>query len=371
MNIKSINNEEANQAFALPWANHVVLGKRWIQHLVFWLLIIIIPSLNWRAYNVSFFTEVVYNTLHLIPVVLIVYLNFYYLIPRYLQKGKFLKFGLLFLLSLLIGTLLVRIVLFYGMPFLFPFTQDFPFATKPITDFYYFFYSLAAVLSIVTFSCMIKLGKMWFDKEKTAQVLEKEKLRVELQFLKNQINPHFFFNTLNNLYGLTLKKSEAAPEVVLGLSSMMDYFLHESNVSFISLEKEINILENFIALEKIRHEEGHNINFYVRGNPSAYQVAPLIFLPFVENAFKHGQTEDWENSWVNVELELQDDWIIFKVENSKPQNQISPAPKSGIGLQNVQKRLELIYENEYDLQFFNEEDSFLVVLKIYCKHYED
>lgn len=369
--MNSINTGESKQAFALPWANNVILGNRWVQHLIFWILIILIPSLNWRAYNVSFFTEVVYNTLHLIPCILVIYLNFYYLIPRFLQKGKFLKFGLLFLLSLLIGTLLVRIVLYYGMPFLFPYTQNFPFATKPITDFYYFFYSLAAVLSIVTFSCMIKLGKMWFDKERTSQMLEKEKLRVELQFLKNQINPHFFFNTLNNLYGLTLKKSEAAPEVVLGLSSMMDYFLHESNVSFISLEKEIHILENFIALEKIRHEEGHNISFYVRGNPSAYRVAPLIFLPFVENAFKHGHTEDWENSWVNVELELQNDWIIFKVENSKPHDLISSTPKSGIGLQNVQKRLELIYKNDYDLQFFDEEDTFLVVLKINYINHED
>lgn len=354
-----------NQSFVLPGFNFPILKTRWVQHLLFWILIILIPSLNWRAYNVTFFTEVVYNTLHLAPCLLIVYLNFYFLIPRYLQKGKFLKFGLLFLLSLVVGTFLVRIVLFYAMPFLFPYTQNYPFATKPLTDYYYFFYSFASVFSIVTFSVMIKLGKMWFNKERTAQMLEKEKLKVELQFLKNQINPHFFFNTLNNLYGLTLKKSDVAPEVVLGLSSLMDYFLHESNVPFISLEKEINILENYIALEKIRHEEGYNISFHVSGNPSAFQVAPLIFLPFVENAFKHGDTEDWENSWVNVEMELQDKSLIFKVENSKPNGVISAIPKSGIGLQNVQKRLAIIYKNDYDLQFFDEEDTFLVVLKIF------
>jgi LytS/YehU family sensor histidine kinase len=202
--------------------------------------------------------------------------------------------------------------------------------------------------------------------EQTAQQLEKEKLDAELKLLKSQINPHFLFNTLNNLYALTLNQSSRAPEMVYKLSQLMNYMMYDGNQTEVPLEKEIRYIENYIALEKIRYDNHVDVALNVYDNVEGVMIAPLLLLPFVENSFKHGLSNRISGGWVRIEILLQGNMLVMKVENSKSlqEKEKSIKPVSGIGLQNVKKRLELIYPERYNLQIIDEEETFLVVLKI-------
>ncbi|HEY5826526.1 MAG TPA: histidine kinase, partial [Cyclobacteriaceae bacterium] len=198
--------------------------------------------------------------------------------------------------------------------------------------------------------------------EQTAKELEKEKLAAELKLLKSQINPHFLFNTLNNLYALTLNHSSKSPEVVYKLSQLMSYMLYDSNQSEVSLEKEVEYIQNYIALEKIRYSN-LDISMNVFDELKDVRIAPLLILPFVENSFKHGASSQLSSGFIRIDISVQAQTLVIKVENSKIDPEIPRRP-SGIGLQNLRKRLELIYPERHTLQIFDEEDVYLVILKI-------
>jgi sensor histidine kinase YesM len=202
--------------------------------------------------------------------------------------------------------------------------------------------------------------------EKTAQDLEKGKLEAELKLLKSQINPHFLFNTLNNLYVLALNSSNRAPEVVYKLSQLMSYMLYESNQTHVALGKEIQYVQNYIALEKIRYGDRLDValNIFVE-DTEGIQIPPLLLLPYIDNFFKHGVCNQIDKVWVRIDILVQDEQLVLKVENSKsyfPED--LTRKKSGIGLYNARKRLDLIYKDCYNLQIFNEDETFLVILKI-------
>jgi len=193
-----------------------------------------------------------------------------------------------------------------------------------------------------------------------------EKLESELKFLKSQIHPHFLFNTLNNLYALTLDKSDKAPEVVVKLSDLLSYMLYECNVAFVPLEKEMQLLNDYLELEKIRYRNELKTDFDVNGRVAGKQVAPLLLLPFVENAFKHGLSKNIKNPWLNITLDIEDYSLIFKVENNKPvvDQTDETGYTEGIGLKNVRRRLDLIYPNGYQLNVENGKDLFSIKLSI-------
>ena len=193
-------------------------------------------------------------------------------------------------------------------------------------------------------------------------------IETELQSLKNQINPHFLFNTLNNLYALTLKKSDQAPEVVLKLSDMMRYMLYECNEKEVLMEKEFHYIQNYIELEKIRYSANTDIELNVDESLMEKRIAPLLLIPFVENSFKHGSQSSLEKAYIHINAKLNDDTMIFSVVNSKPQvipGQIHPKKQGGVGLTNVYKRLELIYPNRHNLQIDDMPDSYSIKLIIH------
>jgi LytS/YehU family sensor histidine kinase len=193
--------------------------------------------------------------------------------------------------------------------------------------------------------------------------LTQEKLQAELRFLKTQIHPHFLFNTLNNLYALTLKKSERAPEMVLKLSELINYMLYECTGDEVSLTKEIKFIRNYGDIEKMRYGDKLDIDIRVSGNVNDRKIAPLVLLPFVENCFKHGASEELQQSWVKVTIDVQPHVTIIKVENNKATiNGI--AKKEGIGIQNVKRRLDLIYPGQHELKIINGQETFLVILAI-------
>lgn len=210
----------------------------------------------------------------------------------------------------------------------------------------------------------------WFKQQQTMKDLETQNMQSELKFLKTQINPHFLFNTLNSLYALTLKKSDQAPEIVIKLSEMMRYMLYECNERRVPLEKEINYIQNYLDLEALRQSNLVDIDFKVIGKTSNQKIAPLVFIPFLENSFKHGVNHQLSDAYVYVKLELNENKLDFKIENSKSTGMpaILPKPQGGIGLINVRRRLELIYPDSYSIDIDDQPQAYTVHLSLNLDH---
>ena len=185
-----------------------------------------------------------------------------------------------------------------------------------------------------------------------------------MKFLKSQINPHFLFNALNNIYTLSVLKSDDAPEHLLKLSGMLRYMLYDCNAERVLLSKEIEYLKNYIDLYKLKDSRGLNIRVDLDESRPGLVVAPLLFIPFIENAFKHSQIEDLDKGWIEIGLQTRDTGIDFKVSNSVPDRNFTKDASGGIGLSNVQRQLELLYPEKHELHISNRPTQFDVSLKI-------
>jgi LytS/YehU family sensor histidine kinase len=216
---------------------------------------------------------------------------------------------------------------------------------------------------VVALATSIKLIFDWVHELNRVEELKEIQLKTELDFLKLQIQPHFFFNTLNNLYALTLEKSDAAPSVVLKLSDMMQYVLYEMKEPQIRLFTAITYIQNYLDLERLRYGNKLNSNMDIIGNIEDVNVPPLLFLPFIENCFKHGvKNSDEINMSISFEND-QDKWLIFKVENSFQESKETKV-KHGIGIKNVKRRLELLFDKNFELSIKIINQRFCVQLKI-------
>jgi LytS/YehU family sensor histidine kinase len=200
------------------------------------------------------------------------------------------------------------------------------------------------------------------------KILLKEKLETELKFLKNQTNPHFLFNTLNNIYALARKKSDSTPDVVMKLSRMLRFMLYESGKHFITITEETKLIEDYLDLERIRYNDRLQISFEKEIDDNSQQVSPLLLLPFVENAFKHGVSETRFNSFVSISLRLKTGFLDFNVQNSKESAGLSSGDNK-IGLCNVRRQLELTYK-KFNLQVTDNEADFSIHLTVDLKSYE-
>ncbi len=215
---------------------------------------------------------------------------------------------------------------------------------------------------VIALVSSIKLAVDWVNEKGKNDKLKKEQLQTELNFLKSQIQPHFFFNTLNNLYSLALSKSDKTPDMVLKLSDIMQYVLYDVKDPKISLLKEINYIYSYLELEKLRHGSKIDSNTEIIGDLNGVEVPPLLFLTFIENCFKHG-TKNNDNIKLNISFEKLNEYVIFKVENNfSILNKI--VTKHGIGIKNTKRRLHLLYENDFTLSTNVIKDSYLVNLKI-------
>jgi hypothetical protein len=204
-----------------------------------------------------------------------------------------------------------------------------------------------------------------FEQWKWLQNLKAEKSKTELSLLRAQINPHFFFNTLNNLYALTVKNSKQAPEVILKLSDMMRYTIYEGEKEKVKLADEIEYLKNYIELHKIRYKKSVEITFDYTSADIDLTIAPLLFIILLENAFKHGVETLVENAFIHIKLYNDDDYIHFLIENNFDPNEINES--NGIGLKNLKKRLSLLYMNKHELKVDSSKNLYKTTLKI-SKH---
>ena len=213
-------------------------------------------------------------------------------------------------------------------------------------------------------STLIELTHYANKKEKAAMSIEKEKLDTEMKFLKSQINPHFLFNALNNIYALTVVKSDKAPDNLMRLSGMLRYMLYDSNDGKVPLNKEIEYLDNYINLAALKDSRGLNVNVdFDKGQPGM-KVAPLLLIPFVENAFKHSKIEDLTNGFINISLKTNKEDLEFYIENSIPKIVSKKDKNGGIGLPNTKKRLDLLYPNKHLLSISEDEKVYSVYLKL-------
>lgn len=344
------------------FSRSLFLSQRIRHHLIFWTLIFFTEwFVNGRA-SCAYDAYLVRQAASLGFVMAATYFTVYYLLPKYLLPKKYVYFGSLFILSALVLTLLLRLVLYtLVFPTYFP-QQVQNYQWLSISQLFFTAFDMYAIVGIVA---TIKLVKHWYQHEHLNQKLEKDQLETELKFLRSQVHPHFLFNTLNNLYGLTIIGSPKAPQIVEKLSGLLRYTLYESNRTTVSLESELTYLQNYIALESIRFDERLELSLNLPKYAHGIQLAPMMLLPFIENAFKHGGGEQLDQVWIRIDLSIQAKQLVLKVENALPQNNPPETkPKEGIGLKNVRRRLELLYPNQHTLDIYTENDTYLVVFKL-------
>ncbi|MEN2282157.1 histidine kinase [Algoriphagus sp. SE2] len=213
-------------------------------------------------------------------------------------------------------------------------------------------------------SSIVAIGAFAREKERESVMLEKSKLQAELKFLKTQINPHFLFNSLHNIYALTIIQSDLASEHLLKLSELLRYMLYESNEELVPLEREINYVENYLNLAQLKDSRGMDIKFNKQLSGKQIEIAPLLFIPFVENAFKHSKIEDVQKGYIHLELSTSDKELHFEIENSNPKNVYQKDQVGGIGLNNIRQRLLLLYPESHNLKIEDSADAFKVQLNL-------
>ena len=329
------------------------------KHILIWIAYLLYHVITSGIYEEDMQKSLISESLSLIGKIPFTYLLIYYLIPQYLLKKKYLNFFLLFLTSLFIAGLINRgITYFIRYPLYYPTAVGSGYWKIKIL------FEMAAINSVAALGAIIKLFQYWYQNEQSKEHLAQEKLAAELKLLKSQIHPHFLFNTLNNLYALTLENSKQAPTVVLKLSSLLNYMLYECNIPLVPLEKELRYIENYISLEQLRYGNRLDLSWETGGDLEDQLIAPLILLPFIENSFKHGASQEAQHPWININIWVRDKHLTLQIENGRPpaSSKVSDY-QEGIGLKNVKQRLRLLYQNRYEL-IIRDEDTYLVVLRL-------
>jgi len=346
----------------VKFRNTNFIKSRIIRHILFWIAFLLFNTIINGQFKGDYSLQLILHLYYLPVVMAATYFTIYFLLPKFLQTRKYVLFSLLLVGSAFVFSALQRINIIYILvPIQFPESVD-----KYKFFSFQLIFRILSIYSPVILAVAIKLFIEWYRDQQIFQRLEKEKLEAELKFLRSQIHPHFLFNILNSLYALTLKKSGKAPEVVLKLSDLLSYMLYDCNADNVSLKKEISLINDYIELEKLRYGEKLNIEFNVDGPMKDKQIAPLLLLPFVENSFKHGVSKKISDKWIKIDLNIREDELLLKVINSKNSNQSSNGQDytEGIGLQNVKRRLDLLYENKYELEINESENEFKVNLQL-------
>jgi len=226
------------------------------------------------------------------------------------------------------------------------------------------FNDIRLIIIFFIYSLLIRLAINWYENQKLQSDFNNQKQISELALLRSQVNPHFFFNTLNNIYSLVYQKSDDAPEAVMKLSSIMRYMLYDATTDKVLLEKEIEYLKSFIELEKLRLRNKDFVSLSINGSAEGLTIAPMLLIPFVENAFKHA-SRVVPSPGILVNLEINPQEISFEVKNFIRKNQRSPKDQQGgIGLNNIRRRLELLYPQKHILDIVTAEDVFIIKLMI-------
>lgn len=330
--------------------------KRWPLHAFFWTVIVFMYVLFFGRQSSNYpQTMLLVSLLMPITIGASYFLN-YRLVPRYLLKAHYKKFIVYFIYTILASVYVEMLIVI----FIFISLADVKVGNMTPASIDIFFLLLALLMAVLLAGA-IKLFKHWIESKERNQKLIKEKAEAELKFLKTQLNPHFLFNTLNNLYFLATEKSEKAPTAILALSEILDYVLHSGKRTLVSLEEELKQVENYIALELLRYQDRVDIKTKIIPNGRAVQLPPMVVISLVENAFKHGVEPNAGKSTIALIVEVKDKQLEIQVINSCGKK----GNERGIGMDNLRTQLDLLYGSTYSLIIKDHEvDMFSVTLTL-------
>jgi len=336
------------------------------RHIAYWSFHITVWSIFWIVMGApTSFARNLFDMLLWTPVfILFTYPLVYGAIPHLLLKGKVVQF---FLLILAWGGLGLYINSGFITYLYVPLQEAMGFDFIPIK-----MWPAHTYLCMTTSAAspmIIKFFKLWTIKQRDWMRAQQEKITAELQLLKAQVHPHFLFNTLNNIYSFSMDNSPKTPGMIVKLSSLLSYMLYDCKAEQVQLEKEIANMQNYIDLEKERYGNKIEISWSVEGNIKNKFISPLLMLPFLENAFKHGVSEQLEKPWLSVDISLKSDSLRCKIANSKNEFITHHTNGNGIGITNVKKRLSLMYPNNHELKMHDEGVFFVVSLFVKLNGY--
>ncbi|WP_316798915.1 sensor histidine kinase [Pedobacter frigidisoli] len=331
-----------------------------ILHSIFWSVVVAaaITIVLTTGSEITLKRELISFGLFGILNVSIFYINYIFLIPLLIKKRKkYWLYLVAFFFAIIIVAFLKTVIAVLNPKDMMIIRDE---KVAYTVNQYFFGKAFLAGFFMVS-SCIIKFTVDWFSRERIQRNLESERREMELQFLKSQLNPHFLFNSLNNIYSLAYQKSDKTADAIMKLSEIMRYMIYESNTPTVSLSKEVDYLTNYIELQKIRFKDGAFIELTLNGEIDDQKIVPLMLISFVENAFKHGVVTDPENP-VKINIIANQKILHFSVINKK--NQQNKDAQGGVGLTNVERRLQLIYPDRYKLNVVNSATHYTCELMI-------
>ena len=341
-----------------------LIKREWFYHALYWAVNVLFFTLIFSSTNSfnDFGQQLLVNLAYLPGGMLFTYFSIYYLLPRYFFTGKIAAFVILQSIVILVYPLVssaVRILII----------ESFITNSKQVTSLASHLYTILILIFDMFPIAGYMVARQLIKDSTLRKRIENEKLEAELKLrdaelkiLRGQLQPHFLFNTLNNLYSLSLEKSEKTPEIIIRLSDLLSYITYDCNSDKVSFEKEIVFLQSYIELEKLRYDKNLVLNLSIDGNFNNKCIAPMILHTFIENSFKHGASKNTENPRIDINLTTEGNWINFTVFNNK----VAEEEKSGvgIGIENTKRRLELIYPNRHTLEIVNNRSTYNVFLEI-------
>jgi two-component system, LytTR family, sensor kinase len=341
----------------------MILNRKINRHLLFWAGLFVYNWLVYGALNDAYEGFFYWSILNTCIMAIATYFAINILIEQYFLTGRKKEFYFLLVFSLA-GFAILRRVLNYYLIFKHFFIEKCKmaifYAPKILAEGF-------GIAMIAAMGIMFHFINKWAEERASNQHLLNEKLAAQMELLKSQVQPHFIFNTLNNIYSLSFSNSTLASEMIYRLSGLLSYMLYDSKKEMIPLEKEIEYINHFIKLQQLRFGNRLDVSLNVYSGLNGVELPPLLVLPFVENCFKHGIDNNLEKSWITIDFSSVQKELKIKIENSiapSCQNIKRDEEKSGIGIANVKNRLDIIYPNQHTLKILPSENAYLVVLKI-------
>jgi sensor histidine kinase YesM len=304
----------------------------------------------------------------LLPQAILVYPFLYFILPRYVFPGKYIKASLWIVVFLVLTTFfsagLLILIPWHKVLWLSSQQELFKGVQGPEKWMLAYLSAMQGSLTAAALAASFKMFKYYYLKNLRNLQLQKENTAAQMQLLTAQIHPHFLFNTLNNIYSQTQVESPKGSKMIMGLSDILRYILYEGGKKKVPLKQELQMIKEYLNLEKIRYGNKLEVHVLLPDKTENLYISPLLLLPFVENCFKHGTSNVLEHPWINLTIELKNTKLVMKLMNGKVNVRKDDTKSAGIGIANVRQRLGLLYKDKYDLQIREDEEVFVVDLKV-------
>ncbi|MDZ7714845.1 MAG: histidine kinase [Balneolaceae bacterium] len=332
--------------------------KRWLQYVLFWGISVLILSRYFAYQNEVSSIDVIYTILFHISLLCVVCINSFFLIPGFLAKQKYIIYAIFLIITLVVGTWINIYTFRYLADWLFP-------------GFYFISYLnwtniIQFLIVYVGITTLLQLSRSWFRESEIKQELaeaKKEQAEVELKALRAQLNPHFLFNSLNHIYSLAVQQSPKTAPAILQLSDLLRYAIRNMNNKKVELSKEIDYIKKYVNLYKSRVKHPERINLTISESDNSFEIAPLLLIVFIENCFKHGSVKNEEEE-ISIEVTITEGSLVLCTRNHVDVNRELPSESTGIGLENAQKRLKLLYPDKHTLEVQSDDLTYTTNLTI-------